>query len=228
MVERIKSGIDGFDNLIAGGIPKNDILLLSGTCGTGKTVFCLEFLFSNARTEPGIFISFEEEIDKIRETAKEFGWKVDELEKEGKILFLKYDPFKIEDIFEIIESNIKEKNAKRIVIDSVSSLGLYVKDKTEVRRMLLQISNMLRKNNCTSILISEILPEINSLSRFGVEEFVVDDVVKMYRVMMGDVYKYGICVWKMRSTEHSNSIHPYKITKKGMRVYDKDIMVINK
>jgi len=151
-----------------------------------------------------------------------FGWDAERLEKEGKVRFLKYDPFKIEDIFEVIENNIRKMNARRIVIDSISSLGIYVKDTADLRRMILQMSNMLRKNDCTSIIISEILSGRESLSRFGVEEFVSDGVILFHNLLIAGEYRRGVSVWKIRATEHSRKIHPYKITNKGIVVYPTD------
>lgn len=222
MIKRIKSGITGLDTVIQNGIPDNDLILLSGTCGAGKTTFGLQFLCSSADTEPGIYVSFEETIPQIKSIAQSFRWDVDKLEKNNKIRFLKYDPFKLEDIFEIIESNIREMKAKRVVIDSISSLGVYVRDPPELRRMILQVSNMLRKNDCTSILISEVLSGKESLSRFGVEEFVTDGVILLHNVLIAGEYRRGISVWKMRATDHSKKIHPYKITNRGIIVYPSD------
>lgn len=193
-------------------------------CGSGKTIFGLEFLISTAKKDPGIYVSFEENLDKIKSSAMGFGWDTTALEKANKIRFLKYDPFRIEDIFEIIESNIREIGARRVVIDSISALGIYVKDMPELRRMILEVSNMLRKNNCTSILISEVLRQ-GKLSRFGMEEFVSDSVIVLHNVLVSGEYRRGISIWKMRETEHSRKIHPYKINKEGFVVYPNDEFV---
>ena len=219
-MDREKTFIPGLDELIGGGIPDGDVVLLSGTCGAGKTIFGLQFLCMS--DEPGIYVSFEEEIAKLKDTAILLGWDIDELENSNKIRFLKYDPFKIEDVFDIIESNIREIGAKRIVIDSISALGVYEKDPAELRRMILQVSFMLRKNACTSILISEIIPGTKRLSRFGVEEFVSDGVILLHNFSIGGEYRRALSVWKMRSTEHSKKIHPYKISSEGFVVYPDD------
>jgi KaiC/GvpD/RAD55 family RecA-like ATPase len=218
---RVNSGIYGLDRLVEGGLPMNDLVLLSGPCGAGKTIFGLQFLTTDIK-EPSIYISFEEPLDQIRTTAESFGWPVKKMEKSNKLKLLKYDPFKLEDIFEIIQSNIRDIKAKRIVIDSISALGIYVKDTSELRRMILQVSAMLRKNNCTSLLISEILSSKKDLSRFGVEEFVSDGVIVLHNQLVSGEYRRGISIWKMRNTDHSRKIHPYKITKKGMTVYPGD------
>ncbi|MBI4896343.1 MAG: AAA family ATPase [Candidatus Aenigmarchaeota archaeon] len=222
-MNRIQVGIEGLDALIGGGIPEHDLILLSGRSGAGKTIFGLHFLLRYAEQEPGIFVSFEEELAQIRETAKSLGWDIERLEREQKIRLLKYDPFRIQDIFDIIANNIQEIGAKRIVIDSISSLGIYVKDPPELRRMILEISSMLRKYNTTGILISEIVAGKTSLSRFGVEEFVVDGVILLHTPLIMDEYRRGIGIVKMRGTAHTTKIHPYKISEKGFVVYPNDI-----
>ena len=221
-MERTKTGVPGLDDLIGGGIPEKDLILLSGVCGAGKTIFGLQFLCSHADKEPGIYVSFEEELPQLKSTAAMFKYDVEKLEKAGKLRFLKYDPFKIEDIIEVVENNIRNMKAKRVVIDSISSLGIYVKDKADLRRMILQLSNMLRKNNCTSILISEILTGRESLSRFQVEEFVSDGVILLHNILAVGEYRRGVSIWKMRGTEHSRKVHPYKITNRGIVVYPSD------
>lgn len=225
-IKRIQSGIPGLDRLVQGGIPEKDLILLSGTCGSGKTIFGLQFLASSS--DKSIYVSFEEPIPQIKATAASFGWDTEKMESEGRLKFLKYDPFKLEDIFEIIQSNIREINATRVVIDSISALGVYVKDAGELRRMILQVSSMLRKNSCTSIMISEVLVNKNSLSRFGVEEFVSDGVIVLHNKLIAGEYRRGISIWKMRATDHSRKIHPYKITGKGITVYPEDTIAITK
>ena len=217
MVERISTGVSGLDVITEGGIPENGLVLLSGQSGTGKTIFGLQFLFSS--NDNGIYVSFEEPVEQIKDTAASFGWT----DKKERIRFLKYDPFRIEDIFEIIEDNIRKTAARRVVIDSVSALGIYMRDSGDFRRAILQLSNMLRKNNCTSLLISEVV-NTNKISRFGMEEFVTDGVIVLQNIFANSEYKRGINVWKLRNTDHSRRLHPYRITDKGIVVFPSDSM----
>jgi len=223
-MEKVKTGIPGLDEIIGGGIPENDLVLLSGVCGAGKTIFSLQFLCSEGK-DTGIYVSFEDEIQQLKSTAGMFKLDVEKLEKSRKLKLLKYDPFKLEDIIEMIENNIRTMKAKRVVIDSISALGLFVKDAADLRRMILQMITMLRKNNCTSILVSEILSGRDSLSRFHVEEFVSDGVILLRNIFIADEYRRGITIWKMR-TNHSRKVHPYRITNRGIVVYPKDALTI--
>jgi len=222
--ERMPTGVPGVDELIGGGLTRNSLTLLTGTTGTGKTVFSSQFIHSGVKdfNETGVYISFEEPVDNIKENCSEFGWDFESLEKKGKVVFVRYDPFHVEDIYELIETNIKKIDAKRVVIDSISALGLYVRDIPDIRRMVFNISLLLRKLNCTSILISETLPMQGSLSRFGVEEFVTDNVIVLFYNKTGSQFSRALTVWKMRGSEHSNKIHPYTINNKGITVFSKE------
>lgn len=220
--KRVKTGIPGLDALLFGGIPTGSLTLLTGTCGTGKTLMSAQFLYYGARKgENGIFVSFEESPENIKANAKLFGWDFEKLEKKGKVLFVKYDPYHAEDIAEMLENAIRKTKAKRIVIDSISALGLYVRDTAEIRRMIFNMSSMLHRLGCTTLMISEILAEQKDLSRFGVEEFVADGVVALFYVRDPSRYTRSLTVWKMRGSNHSQRLHPYKITHRGVVVYPK-------
>lgn len=222
--ERIQTGVPGLDELIAGGLKPASLTLITGTTGTGKTTFSSQFLYEGAKkfNENGVYVTFEEPPENIKNDALNFGWDFEELEKEKKIAFVRYDPFHVEDIFDLIESAIRKINAKRVVIDSVSALGLYLRDTPEVRRNVLNLTLLLRKLKVTSLLVSEIPPDQKSLSRFGVEEFVSDGVIVLYYLKTDSQYSRSLTVWKMRGTDHSLKLHPYQITKKGIVIYSKE------
>jgi len=207
---RVATGIYGLDRLLDGGFPKNHVILLSGTCGSGKTVFGLQFLYNT--NDNGIFVTFEEEAEDVKKTADSFGWA-------GKShpRILKYDPYKLEDLLEVLENNIREMHASRIVIDPISALGIHMNNLAEFRRTIVQIGMLLKKNQCTSLLLSEI-SNPQSLSRFGVEEFVCDGVIKLERVVSDEKYRNQLSIIKMRASDHSQGLHMYRISKKGVEV----------
>lgn len=223
-MERINSGIPGLDELMGGGIPKTQLILVTGTAGTGKTIFGVQFVYTGAKFlgENGVYLSFEEPIEKIRENVRGFGWDLEKLEKTRKFAFIRYDPFHIEDVFNILESTAREINAQRVVVDSISAIGLHIKDETELRRMIFTLSLILRKLGCTAILTSEIVPGKKGISRYGVEEFVADSVIVLYYERLQSTFSRALQVWKVRGSAHSDKLHPYKIDSNGITVYPKE------
>jgi len=229
-MERIKTGVPGLDEIMNGGIPKGQLVLLSGTCGTGKTTLCGQYVYQGLTKfkENGLFLSFEDLPNTIKRNLRQFGWNFEPFEKQGKFDFIRYDPYHIEEIFDILESNVRDINAQRIVIDSISALGLHVRDKAELRRMIFNLSNILRKLGCTVIMVSEIVPGTTGISRYGVEEFVTDSVIVLYYERNEFTFTRAIQIWKMSGSDHSKKLHPYKITDKGIVVQAEEEAFIRK
>jgi KaiC/GvpD/RAD55 family RecA-like ATPase len=223
-LERLKTGIPGLDEIIGGGIPNNHLLLVTGTAGAGKTIFCSQYIYQGITKykDNAIYLSFEEPVDSIKTNLKTFGWDFDKLEKQGTLSFIRYDPYHIEDVFDMLESTIREIKATRVVVDSISALGLHIRDQGELRSMIFNLSNILRKLNCTSVLSSEIVPGSSGISRYGVEEFVTDGVIVMYYERIASTFSRAVQVWKMRGSSHSEKLHPYKIDPEGIRIYPEE------
>ena len=220
-MEKIKTGVPGLDKIMGGGIPKAQLSLITGTSGTGKTTFCTQFMHEGIKRfgDRGVYLSFEEPASSIKENVKGFGWDLESLEKSGKFSFIKYDPYHIEEVFDILESTVREIKATRVVVDSISALGLHVKDDSELRKMIFDLSMILRKLNCTSVIVSEIVPGSTGISRYGVEEFVADSVVVLYYERLQSAFSRAVQVWKVRGSQHSEKLHPYRISNKGIEVF---------
>ena len=220
VIERVKLNIPGLDTLIRHGVPRGELILLSGTTGTGKTIFGLEYLYLSK--EPSVFVTFEDQIQELKNQANCFGWNLEKLENENKLRILKYEPFRLEDIFTMIENNIREIKATRVVIDSISAFSIHLRGEREVRSTLLELYDILKKNKTTAILTCENPPQSHALSKFGVEEFVFDGVIVLRKLLINNEYKRAIHIWKLRETEHSNKFYEYEILdKKGLIVYPK-------
>ncbi|MBU0953516.1 MAG: AAA family ATPase [Nanoarchaeota archaeon] len=227
-MDRVKTYIEGLDTILSGGIPENQVVLLTGTSGTGKTILSSQYMYNGAmKNQPGVYLSFEEPASMIRENMKEFGMDFAKLEHAKKFAFMKYEPYRIEDINEMLESTIREIGARRVVIDSVSALGLHIRDQAALRELIFKLSITLRNLNCTTIMVSEIVQgKSPRLSRYGVEEFVADGVIVLYYERFQSTFNRGIQVWKLRGSSHSMKIHPYVIDKKGITVNPEDDMFI--
>lgn len=125
---RVPTGIPGFDDLIEGGIPKGFNVLLVGQPGTGKTIFGLQYLVNGAlKGEKGIYISLDSPNELVKSQARQFGWDVDQMEKDGTLTFLKVplDKPKI-DLFDVMEEEVKAAHAERLVFDSLADFAINI------------------------------------------------------------------------------------------------------
>ena len=71
-------GIQGLDDVLAGGLARGRSFLLEGSPGTGKTTIALQFLLGGAaRDERGLYVSLSETEDELRASAELHGWSLD-------------------------------------------------------------------------------------------------------------------------------------------------------
>jgi KaiC/GvpD/RAD55 family RecA-like ATPase len=201
------------------------LVLLAGTTGTGKTIFASQFIYNALAKykENCVYVSFEERAEDIKRNMLNFGWDFSKFEKSGNLIFVKYDPFHMEDLYGLIENHIRQVGATRVVLDSITGLGLNIRDPSDFRVAISNLGRILKKLGCTALLTSE-TPSDNHmmLSRHGVEEYVADDVIVLYYMPVGTEFRRAITVWKMRGSDHSRKIHPFRITEKGVTVYPQE------
>lgn len=221
--EKVPTGISGFDELVLGGLRKSSMNIMEGGAGSGKSIFCMEFLIHGIErfNENGIFVSFEESEEELLKSMEEFGWNLRQKIRDNKLAIVFYEPEQVErvivtgggPILDIIESI----NAKRIVIDSLSAYTMLYRDKLQQRKVGLKLFEAVRKWNCTALLTVETDPGLSRQP--SIEEFEVDGVILLYHSRTGNVRERSIEILKMKGVKHSNKIHPLKITGKGIQIY---------
>ena len=216
---KVPTGIPGLDSLMGNGFEQGSINLISGKTGTGKSIFCLQFLVNGALKfgEKGLYITTEETADYVKKQARVFGWDLDSLEKEGMIKVIDYEPFDIDTLTPKITEIVKETGAKRIVIDSVSMFELYISEAFRIRKSMFKFLQRLKDMGLTTIVTAEILEQSEGLSRSGVIEFLVDSVIILQYMTLAK-YKRSLMIRKMRISRHSMNIHPFEITSRGIVV----------
>jgi len=228
---RVKTGIPGLDELIREGIPKGNLILLSGKCGTGKTTFSMQYIIKGITDygEPGVFVSFERKPEVLYEEMKSFGWHLETLENQGNLELLggpldsivkfgKKVGAKEEDMIEEIIEVVREKKAGRLVLDGLGQFSMMFPDKLAFRSSLARLQQELNKLGCTSIFTSEIEEGKEGLSRLGVEEFIADGVIILYYEGDGLTRTRGLEIRKMRGTEHSNYLSFFEIAEEGIKI----------
>jgi len=221
-MNRVKSGIPGFDELIEGGFPESSSILLSGGAGTGKSIFCMQYLYYGAKEnqEPGVYITLEEGPHNLWWNARRFKWDLIPLvEKENLLRIFKFEPSEHmetagADQMRKIVDKAREVGAKRLVIDSITAFNFWFSDPSKVRFLIYQLIEELRKINCTTILTCETKGGKDDYSAFGVEEFLVDGLVMAYFFPPNR----SVFVRKMRGTKHDKNVHPMEINEMGLSV----------
>ena len=150
-VQKLPTGIEGFDDICHGGLPIARCSLISGTSGTGKTVFSLNFLYNGIRqyNEPGIFVTFEESPLDILRNAASFGWNLQELVEQDKLFILDASPdpegqdvagsFDLSGLLERINYAIRKYKAKRVAIDSITAVFQQYDAVSVVRREIFRL-----------------------------------------------------------------------------------------
>ncbi len=240
MIERVKSGIPGLDEILNGGIPRRNIVLLSGGPGTGKSIMGQQFLYNGLlQGEPGILVALEEHPVQIRVNMAQFGWYVKDFEQKG--LFAIVDAFtggigeaakreryvvrSVDDIGELIDvirDAIRDLSAKRVVIDSVTTL--YMTKPVIARNVVMQLKRVLSGLGCTSILVSQVSVTERGFGGPGVEH-AADGIIRLDLDEIRGELKRSIIVWKMRGTRHSMRRHPFEITNRGIVIYPSKVLV---
>ncbi len=239
MINRVATGIKGFDELIEGGFPEGRTVLVVGACGTGKTIFSLQYLYNGVKkySEPGIYLTLDERPELVRQDVVRFGWDLRKLEDENMLqivdgsvakigmpseeeLSLPSTGFDLDKLLLEIMRIAKRIGARRLVIDSIPALGLKFEGESDVRNAILKLSFMLARIGVTSMLISETQEGENKFGKFGVEEYVTDGVIVMRYMSVGARSNRTIHVRKLRATKHSEDLHPMEITDKGIVVHE--------
>src|SRR3989344_5241834 len=229
--EKSRTFIEGFDQLVGGGFPKGCSVLLSGTPGTGKTIFALQYVCNGAvqSHEKGLYVTLEESADNLRRQAKQFGLDLEKLEKQGLVTLLEITPRNVtESSVKEILKKVERGKYERMVIDSLSALAINtpntlgsVKDITEIfiKRFMYPFIGDILSSDATTLLISQAVDE-KKLSNEGVSEFVCDGVVHFRFETLGGPYSRSLLVRKMREVKNDEDIHPLEISSKGIAIHN--------
>ncbi len=219
LIERVPTGIPGLDDLLEGGFVKGSTILVTGGTGAGKTTFCAQFIWEGLkRGEPGVYITLEEDPEDIKKDMMVFGFDLEKYEKSGMFKLVYQNPFEVSDISSNVVDVINSVDAKRVVLDPISLIGMYMKDPAVLRKRIFEIVRLLKKTGATILVTSEIEEESKGLSRFGVIEFIVDGVIVLSYMNIGSESFGSLEVRKMRRTAHRHGLYPLSIHKNGIRV----------
>jgi len=237
----LPSHVSTFDKLIdVKGLERGTTLLLSGGCGSGKSIFALQSAYHAAKNgEKVVYFIFDDDPERVkRHMFNSFGWDFVELQKQGNFWMQKINPY---DITRAIEGIVREKDMKdviegmkhvhaetevtmpfhpdRVFIDSISAMSVAFGNKMNYRAYLDVLFDSLRSYNSVNMVITESEQEPEVYSRSGIEEFLVDGVLVFYYIRRESVRTRALEVLKLRYSDHVKKLVPFKITNKGIAIY---------
>jgi circadian clock protein KaiC len=222
-VEKLPTGITTFDVIAKGGLPKNRTTLVSGTAGSGKTVFAVQFLTAGIDAgENGVFVTFEESADDIRANMRSFGWDLAALEAEKRLAFVdaspdphldtvEAGPFDLGALLARVEHAVKKVGATRVAVDSLGAVFSQFSDQSIVRGELFRMASALKRMGVTAVLTAERIADYGPVARFGVEEFIADNVMILRNVLDDEVRRRTLEILKFRGTDHQKGEYPFTI-----------------
>jgi circadian clock protein KaiC len=229
--ERCLTGIEGLDNILGGGIPRGNLVLIAGSVGTGKTTLCLEFLVRGAeKGERTLFLSVTEASAKLIENLSAFEFFRQDLITAGGLVFvdvpqvydllgLNHEELTVEEIDLLLKAFLdlaREVGAHRVVVDSLTSVCYRIRRDERIRDFMLKLSQGLAELGCTTLLVSEIGQSAGRYSLHGVEEAIVDGVILLGNARrQGDILRI-LQIVKMRGTSHSRAQYVMELTPIGL------------
>ena len=222
-VQKLATGIPSFDVIAKGGLPRNRTTLVSGTAGSGKTVFAMQFLAEGiAAGESCVFVTFEESAADIRTNMHSFGWDLEQWERDKKLAFVDASPdpdveviesgsFDLGALLARVDHAVKKVGATRVSVDSLGAVFSQFSDQSIVRRELFRIASALKSMGVTAVLTAERTDDYGPVARFGVEEFIADNVMILRNVLEVENRRRTIEILKFRGTDHQKGEVPFTI-----------------
>ncbi|WP_054842370.1 KaiC domain-containing protein [Vulcanisaeta distributa] len=233
-VPRVRTYVPGLDEILYGGIPERSVVLISGGPGTGKSILGKQFLYNGlVRDEAGVFVALEEHPVAVRRSFRHFNWDITKFEKEGKFAIVdaftagigsasqreKYvvkDIDNVHELVDVLRQAIKDTGARRVTIDSVSTL--YLTKPSIARSTVMLLKRVIAGLGTTALFISQVSVGERGFGGPGVEH-AVDGIIRLdLDEIDGKLYR-SIIVWKMRDTKISMVRHPMDITDEGVVIY---------
>ena len=222
-VPKLATGISGFDHIALGGLPANRPTLVAGTTGSGKSVFAAEFLAQGIRRfgQPGVFVTFEERPDDVRANLASLGFDIASWEAEGRWAFVDASPDLDDKVvvggyeFNALVARVRHAastvGAARVALDSLGAVFSRFEDPAVVRLELSRLIAALKELRITAVLTAERTHEYDAIARFGVEEFVADNVVILRNVIENEKRRRTVEILKLRGAPHRSGEFSFTI-----------------
>lgn len=237
-LKRLPTGVRGLDKVLDGGLPRGRSTLVLGGPGTGKTVLLNEFLYRGITEfgENGVYVTVEESPARVVTNAATFGWDYDTLLKDKRLAFVDATPedpssqvrntevtleYHLTPLVLRLRHAVSEIDARRVVLDSIGALFAQFRSRDAVRHALYYLVDEMQRMGVTTLFSCE-EPDIESLQTFhGIEEYVVDGVIKIAPEKGQQSTLRKLEVTKLRGCSYRSGPVEFGIGDGGMTVYPK-------
>lgn len=220
--KRLSMGSSALDEMMGGGVPEGDSVLIAGSSGTGKSLLATQFIAAGLRAgEPGIVAVFEERPEEYAARASSFGLDLETSQKDGtlEIIYLRPLDLSVDEMMQELIDAVQRTGAKRLVIDSLAGfeMALAPNFRTDFRESLYRMIFALTGVGITILSTLEMEEEFDRLlfSSYSIS-FLTDDIVRMRYVEIDGQLRTVMMVLKMRGGAHSRDIREYEITSEGV------------
>ena len=226
-IDKCPTGIQGFDQITEGGLPKNRTTLICGSAGSGKTLWGIDFLIKGAAkfNEPGVLMSFEETEEELFKDVASLNLDLRGLVARKKIRLehvqlerrdIQESDFNLEGLLVRLEHAIESIGAKRVVLDSIESLFAGLTDPGILRVEIKRLFRWLKEKQVTAIITGE--PGQASYTRHGLEEYISDCIIFLDNRVNEQLSIRRIRVIKYRGSNHGTNEYPFVIDGGGLSV----------
>lgn len=224
-IKKVPTEIEGLDAILQGGLPAGRTTLISGGPGTGKSLLGLEFLYRGAMSgNPGIFLTFEETKESVRENALTLGWDLDSLEQAGRFFLVEgqLEPhillsgdFDLKGLLAIINGKAKTMGASRIVIDAIDVLMRVFDGSQRRQNEIFMLHKWLNDQGMTAVLTVKSVHDKAS-SQYDYLDFMADCVMYVDQRIRNQVNTKRLQVIKYRGSGYGGNEYPFLISDNGI------------
>jgi circadian clock protein KaiC len=221
---RLSVGVPELDEMLGGGIPAWDSVIVAGPAGSGKSALATQFIAAGLKNgEPGLIAVFEERPKEYLARAKTLGPDLDDAVRDGllEIIYLRPLDLSVDEALLEIQAAVQRVKAQRFVIDSLSGfeLALAPTFREDFRESLYRMVGALTGAGVTVFMTAEVGVSFTDLE-FSPDliSFLTDDIIIQRYVEMGGSLRKVMAVVKMRGSGHDKALRAYEVTARGIEL----------